>query len=118
MVAAPLGESAIAAAVTTSEANTNASIGSNNIMRATLPPALCGATLQPCERAPRRAEALRHICPASSPTLPEPSILIVLHLYVVSAFRRTCAGPAKAGHYVQMENAIAWRTGAKRCPTS
>ena len=28
------------------------------------------------------------------------------HLYVVSAFRRTTHGPAKAGHYVLMENAL------------
>jgi len=28
------------------------------------------------------------------------------HLYVVSAFRRTHHGPAKAGHYVQKETAL------------
>src|SRR6185503_1971795 len=38
----------------------------------------------------------------------------IFYLYVVSAFRRTTHGPAKAGHYVLVENALKARAPARR----
>src|SRR6188474_2451715 len=45
---------------------------------------------------------------------PAPPRAINFYLYVVSAFRRTSHGPAKAGHYVLLENALGITARATR----